>query len=71
MKYFAKIYTPIPRGKKALRTMGEGDEAILNLPVSFAQVPPGTGLPGALRGLPLFSKPSDTARENEDKEPCS
>lgn len=30
MKYFIKIYTPITRGKKALRTMGEGDEAILN-----------------------------------------
>lgn len=30
MKYFVKIYTSITRGKKALRTMGEGDEAILN-----------------------------------------
>lgn len=67
MKYFAKIYTPITRGKKALRTMGKGDEAILNFSASFAQAPPGTGF----RGLPLFSKPSDTARENGDKEPCS
>lgn len=44
-----------------------------NLLASFAQAPPGTGLPRtglswALKELPWFSKPSDTPRENEDKE---
>lgn len=70
MKYFAKIYTPITRGKKALRTMGEGDEAILNLSVSFAQGLLGLGYLGHLEGCLCSASPQTQQGRIETKNPA-